>query len=99
MGVNVSHDITRNKLLEISCRNRAGIHRTVVNGLGIRQDDDHLLRPLRERALDRLRDMDLVTPLLCPYRITMQSINDRIASGFFLCVTWRQKYQYIAVNG
>ena len=97
--IDVSDQIVRDELLEVSGSNRTRIHRTVVYGLRIGQHDDHFFRALRERAFDRLRHVDLVAPLLGADGITVQRINDRITAGFLFRVARRQEHQHVAIDG
>jgi integrase len=60
----VGHDVACDVIPKVAGRDRARIHGAVVNGLEIGRDDDHLLRAQRKGTFDRLRDVDLVRPLL-----------------------------------
>src|SRR5579871_5886973 len=71
MRIHVSHQVTRNELLEISRCNRTGIYGTVVQSLGIGKHDDHFFRALRKSTLDGLRDMNFVCPLLGADRVAV----------------------------
>ena len=82
--VDVGHDIVRDELLEVAGRDRARIHRPVVDRLGVGQHHDHLLRALRERAFDGLRHVDLVRPLLRADGIAVQRIDHRDSGDFSL---------------
>ena len=97
--VDVGHHVVRDEVLEIACRHRTRIHRAVVHGLRIGQHHDHLLRALRECALDGLRHVDLVRPLLGADRITVQRIDHRVAPGLLSGIAGRQEDDHVAVHG
>src|SRR5437867_4321639 len=87
MCIDVCDQATSNELLEIAGGHGTRIHRTVVQRLRIGQHYDHFFRALREGAFDRLRYMDFMGPLLGADGETVQGVDDRIAPGFFLCIT------------
>ena len=97
--VDVRHDVARDVVFEIAGGHRAGVHRAVVHGLRVRQDDDHLVRALGKRPLDRLRHVDLLRPLLRTNRVAMQRVDDGIAARAVLVVARRQKHDRIAIDG
>src|SRR5205085_8414462 len=98
MRVNVGDHIARDIVFKISGGDRTRIHRAVVHGLGIGQHDDHLFRALGESAFDSLWDVNFLAPLFSPDGITVQSIDDRVATGLLLPVTRRQEYEYVTIN-
>src|ERR1035438_3537044 len=87
--VHVGHYIASDVVLEITGGGRAGIHRSVINGLRIRKNDNHLMRPLRECAFYGLRDVNLVRPLFGADGVTVQRVDDGIAALLVFFVTWR----------
>src|ERR1035437_1184927 len=99
MSVDVLDNIVSDELLEVSGSDRTRIHGTVVQGFRIGQHDDHLFRALGKSAFNRLRNVNLVSPLFSADGIAMQRIYDWVASRLFLGVTRRQKHEYFAVNG
>src|SRR5271165_1569462 len=52
----------------------------------------------RERALEGLRHMNLLRPLLCADGIAMQRIDDRVPPGLLVGVTRRQEYDDLAID-
>ena len=96
--IDVRHDIVRDEVLKIPRRHGARIHRTVMDGLRIGQNDDHLLCALRERSLQRLRHMDLMRPLLGSNGVAMQRIHHGIAAMRILCIAGRKKDKDVAVD-
>ena len=98
VSVDISDNIARDELLEVSGRDRTGVHGSVVNGLRIRKHHDHLFRALRKGAFDRLRHVDFVCPLLGADGIAVQGINHRIAPRLRLGVAGRQEDDNVAVD-
>lgn len=99
MRVDVGDEIMRDELLEVSGGDGTGIHGTVVDCLGIGQDDDHFFGALREGAFNRLRNMDFVSPLLGADGVSVQGVDDGIAARLFLRVTRREENENVAVCG
>src|ERR1035437_5003492 len=73
--VYVGHHIVSDVVLKVTGGGRAGIHRSVINGLRIRKNDNHLMRPLRECAFYGLRDVNLVRPLFGANGVTVQRVG------------------------
>ena len=55
--------------------------------------------PLRERAFDGLRDVDLMRPLLGADGVTVQRVDHGIATLLVFLVAGRQKDDDIAIDG
>ncbi len=70
-----------------------------MQGLGVRQDHDHLLGALGEGALDGLGHMDFLRPLLGANGVAMQGVDHGIAAAFVAGIARRQKDQHLAVDG
>ena len=86
-------------LFEIAGGRGARIHRAVVDGLRVGQHHDHLLRALCEGALDGLRHVDLVGPLLGANRVAVQRVDHRVAARVLFGIAGRQKDNRVAVDG
>jgi hypothetical protein len=97
--VDVADDIARDVALEVARRHGARVHGAVVQRLGVRDDDDHFLRAAREGALDRLRGVDLLRPLLRADGVAVQRVHHRIPAGALRPVTRRQIHEDVAVRG
>lgn len=87
---------SRDELLEIPGRDRARIHRAVVQRLRVGQDDDHLLRAPGEGAFDGLRHVYFAGPLLGADGVTVQGVQYRVAPRLLPGVARRQKHQHVA---
>src|SRR5579884_2987471 len=99
VAVDPGYYIVRNKLLEIACRNGAGIHRAAIACFRIGQHHDHLLRAGGESAFDRLWDVNFVTPLLRANGIAVQGVNHRVAPMRIGLVPRREENDHVAVGG
>ena len=65
---------------------RVRVHRAVVDGLGVWEDDNHLIRAASECAFDGLREVDFLRPLIGSDGVAMQ----RVTTGErrFLCFAY-----------
>ena len=70
-----------------------------MDRLRIRKHDNHLARPLGERALDRLRHVNFPRPLLGADRVAVEGVHDRIAAVALGSVTRRQDDEHGPVDG
>jgi len=99
VSIDICHQIVRNELLKISRRGGTRVHRTIVHSLGIGQNNDHLVRALGKSAFYRLRNVDFMGPLLRPDGISVQCVDNGIATMLVFLVAGWQKYEHLAVNG
>ena len=97
--IDVRHDIARDVVFEVAGRHRGGVHRSVVDCLRVRKDDDHLVCAFRERSFDRLRNVDLPGPLVGADRVAVQGVDDWIPSRLVRVVARRQEDDRITVDG
>ena len=99
MRIDVGDDIVPDEFLEVAGSDGARVHRAVVDGFGIGQDDDHLVRAQRERAFDGLRYMNLVRPLLGADGVAVQRVDHRIAALLVFLVAGRKKNDDVTIDG
>ena len=97
--VYIRNHVVSNEVFKVACGHRTRIHRTVINGLGVWQHDNHLFRALGECAFNCLWYMNLMRPLLGADGVTVQGINHGIAPMFVYVVAGRQEDDDIAIDG
>ena len=89
MGVNIRDHIVRYELLKVAGRDGTGVHGAVVDGLRVGQNNDHFFDALGKSAFNRLRNVNLLRPLLGADRVTVESIYDRVTASLFCPVAGR----------
>ena len=99
MSVDIGDHIVGDKLFKVASGDGTGIHRTVVQGLGVGQHHNHLLGALGEGALDGLGHMDFLGPLLGADGEAVQCIDHRIAAALATGIAGRQEDNDVAVDG
>src|SRR5207302_612526 len=72
--------------------------RSVMDGLRIGEDHDHLLGALRESAFYGLRYMDFMGPLLRANGISMKCIDNRIPPRSLLRIAGREKDKHFPID-
>ena len=97
--VNIDDEIVRDEVLKVARGDGTGVHGAAVDGFGVGEDHDHLVGPEREGAFDGLRHMNLVRPLLCADKESVQCVNDGIAASLADGVAGRKKDKHVAIAG
>ena len=99
MRVDIGDHIVGDVVFKIAGGRRTRIHRTVVDSLRVRQDDDHFFCALDECAFDRLRHVDFTRPLCGSNEEAVQRIDDWIVPMLVLLVAGRQEHDHVAIDG
>src|SRR5215467_10955171 len=92
MGIDIFNHIAGNKSLKIARGHRARVHRSVMDGLRVWQNNNHLFRALGKSSFYGLRHVNLVTPLLSTNGITVKGVHHRVAPRLLANIAGRQEH-------